>query len=202
MLALIFAGGSGSRLNLGEKALVTVGGRAMLSRVADAFIEAEVEPLVVTSHKTPFTRNYCRAQGLDFIDTAGAGYLDDLHEAVELSGETGPLFTSATDIPFLSSKIISQVRDAYFASGKEACSTWVPLESCRKYNTVPRYCETVSGVEATPCALNIFLGEKLLDEQTELAMLLEEPLMAFNVNTREELAEAEKVYASLPQEFP
>ncbi|HJJ36808.1 MAG TPA: hypothetical protein O0X27_06510, partial [Methanocorpusculum sp.] len=51
-----------------------------------------------------------------------------------------------------------------------------------------------NGVEATPCALNIFLGEKILDEQTELAILLQDPLMAFNVNTRDELAAAEKVF--------
>ncbi|HJJ36531.1 MAG TPA: NTP transferase domain-containing protein, partial [Methanocorpusculum sp.] len=146
MLALIFAGGDGSRLRLGEKALVTVGGRAMLSRVADAFIAAGISPLVVTSHKTPYTRNYCRAQGLEFIDTAGIGYLDDLHEAVELCGDTGPLFTSATDIPYLTAPTITTVRDAYLASEKEACSTWIPLECCRRFNTSPRYCETINGV--------------------------------------------------------
>ena len=202
MLALIFAGGDGSRLRLGEKALVTVGGRAMLSRVADAFLAAEISTLVVTSHKTPFTRNYCRAQGLEFIDTAGTGYLEDLHEAVELCGETGPLFTSAADIPYLTAETIIAVREAYFASGKEACSTWIPLACCRQFNTSPRYCETVNGVEATPCALNIFLGEKILDVQTELAILLQDPLMAFNVNTRDELAAAEKVFEEFAKKQP
>jgi len=194
MLALIFAGGDGSRLKLGEKALVTVGGRAMLSRVTDAFGIAGVDPLVVTSHKTPYTRNYCRAQGLEFIDTSGTGYMEDLHEAVVLCGETGPLFTSAADIPYLTAGIISEVLDTYLTSGKEACSTWIPLEYCRKFNTSPRYCESINGVEATPCTLNIFLGEKLNDVQTEVAILLKEPTMAFNVNTRDELAAAEKAF--------
>ena len=194
MLGLIFAGGEGSRLKLGEKALVTVGGRAMLSRVADAFIAAGDEPVVVTSHKTPFTRNFCRAQGLDFIDTAGTGYLEDLREAVELSGEEGPLFTSAADIPYLTAEIISGVRMQYLASGYEACSTWVPLEFCRRYHVTPRYSREINGVPATPCALNIFLGSKLTEEQTELMLLLQEPRMAFNVNTREELEAAEKVF--------
>ena len=194
MLALIFAGGEGSRLKLGEKALVTVGGRAMLSRVVDAFLASGDEPVAVTSHKTPFTRNFCRAQGIDFIDTAGAGYLEDLHEAVELSGENGPIFTSAADIPYLTADIINQVKSAYFASGCEACSAWIPLEFCRRFNTEPRYCMTVEGIEAAPCALNIFLGAKLLDEQSEHAILLNEPKMAFNVNTREELEAAEKAF--------
>lgn len=194
MLALIFAGGNGSRLKLGEKALVTIGGRAMLSRVTDAFIAAGITPLAVTSHKTPYTRNYCRTQGIEFIDTAGTGYMEDLHEAVELCGETGPIFTAATDIPYLTADIISEVLDTYLASGKEACSTWIPLECCKRFNTSPRYCELVNGIEATPCALNIFLGEKLTEVQTEVAILLKEPTMAFNVNTREELASAEKAF--------
>ncbi|MBP3443240.1 MAG: NTP transferase domain-containing protein, partial [Methanocorpusculaceae archaeon] len=58
MLALILAGGEGSRLRLGEKALVPVAGSPMLSWVIEAFSEAEVEPVVVTSHKTPYTRNF------------------------------------------------------------------------------------------------------------------------------------------------
>ncbi len=81
--------------------------------------------------------------------------------------------------------------------GKEACSTWIPLECCQQFNTVPRYCETINGVEATPCALNIFLGEKLNDVQSEVAILLKEPNMAFNVNTQEELTAAEKAFEDL-----
>lgn len=194
MLALILAGGEGSRLKLGEKALVPVAGRPMLSRVIDAFTGAGVEPVVVTSHKTPYTRNFCRAHGIDTINTAGIGYVEDLQEAVEFSGEEGPLFTSAADIPYLTSDIVTRVRDEYLASGKQACSTWVPISLCERYGMQPRYRQEISGVEATPCALNIFLGALLTDEQDELMILLEEPGLVFNVNTREELEAAELVF--------
>ena len=40
MHALIMAGGSGSRLNLGEKPLILIGGRPMISYVIDAFLSA------------------------------------------------------------------------------------------------------------------------------------------------------------------
>ncbi|HJJ83456.1 MAG TPA: NTP transferase domain-containing protein, partial [Methanocorpusculum sp.] len=158
MLALILAGGEGSRLRLGEKALVTVAGRPMLSRVIEAFAQADVEPIVVTSHKTPFTRNFCRANDIEFIDTEGAGYVEDMCEAVALSGEDGPLFTAAADIPYLTAEIVSCVRDAYFASGKPACSTWIPISLCEELGMLPRYREIIDGVAATPCALNILTG--------------------------------------------
>ena len=191
MLALILAGGEGSRLRLGEKALVTVAGRPMLSRVIEAFAEADVEPVVVTSHKTPFTRNFCRANDIEFIDTEGAGYVEDMCEAVALSGEDGPLFTAAADIPYLTADIVNTVREAYFASGKPACSTWIPISLCEEYGMLPRYRETINGV------LNILTGALVDDVQEEEAVLLHEPGLAFNVNTREELAAAEKMFASL-----
>ena len=197
MLALILAGGEGSRLRLGEKALVPVAGRPMLSWVIDAFSEAEVEPVVVTSHKTPYTRNFCRANDLEFIDTDGAGYVEDMCEAVALSGEEGPLFTAAADIPYLTAEIVNTVRNAYFASGKPACSTWIPISLCEEYGMLPRYREVVGGVSATPCALNILTGSLVDDVQEEEAVLLHEPGLAFNVNTREELAAAEKMFAKL-----
>ena len=197
MLALILAGGEGSRLRLGEKALVPVAGRPMLSWVIEAFSEAEVEPVVVTSHKTPFTRNFCRANDIEFIDTEGAGYVEDMCEAVALSGEDGPLFTAAADIPYLTAEIVNTVRNAYFASGKPACSTWIPISLCEEYGMLPRYREVVCGVSATPCALNILTGSLVEDVQEEEAVLLHKPGLAFNVNTREELAAAEKMFAKL-----
>lgn len=195
MLALILAGGEGSRLKLGEKALVPVGDRAMIARVLDAFEGAGVESLVVTSHKTPFTRNWCRANGVDFIDTAGQGYLEDLREAVIMSGEDGPVFTSAADIPCLSSSIVQYVQESYIASKKESCSTWVPLSLCEKYAVQPRYVAEVNGVPATPCALNIFLGCRVADVQDELMLLLNEPGLVFNINIRAELERIEALIA-------
>lgn len=193
MLALIMSGGEGSRLRLGEKALVPVNGKAMAAHVIDAFREAQIEPVMVTSPKTPFTKNWCRANGVDFINTAGAGYLEDLREAVIESSEEGPLFTAACDIPCLTGAVIGKVLDEYLKSGKEACSTWVPVSLCEKYGTSPRYIQEINGVSAAPCALNIFLGSRVEDEQTELALLLQEPGLVFNINTRGELEELERL---------
>lgn len=197
MLALILAGGEGSRLRLGEKALVPVHNRPMVAWVLDAFNRAGCEPILITSYKTPYTRNWCRANNVEHIDTNGIGYCEDLREAVEISGEEGPLFTSAADIPCLTSDIILQILDAYHASGKPACSTWVPLTLCDKYGMLPRYREVINGVPATPCAINIFMGNLVDEVQDEICLLLDEPGLAFNINTREELAVLEREFCSV-----
>ena len=98
---------------------------------------------------------------------------------------------------YLTADIVCQVRDAYFASGKAACSTWIPISLCEEYGMQPRYREIIDGVPATPCALNILTGSLVGEEQEEKAVLLHEPGLAFNVNTREELAAAEKMFETL-----
>ena len=62
---------------------------------------------------------------------------------------------------------------------------------------LPRYKEIINGVCATPCALNILTGSLVGEVQDEEAVLLNEPGLAFNVNTREELAAAEKMFEAL-----
>ena len=199
MLALILAGGEGSRLRLGEKALVMVHERPMIAWVLDAFCDAGCEPVVVTSYKTPFTRNWCRANGVEYLDTAGTGYVEDLTEAVEMTGVEGPLFTSAADIPCLTRDVICRIRDAHAESGLPACSAWVPVSRCEAFGMQPRYRETVCGVAATPCAVNILTGGLIGSMQEEYCLLLDEPGLAFNINTREELAVLEREFAAVRQ---
>ncbi|MFW5638702.1 MAG: NTP transferase domain-containing protein, partial [Methanoculleus sp.] len=81
MLALIMAGGKGSRLRMGEKPLVTICARPMLSYVIDAFEAAGHEVVVVASHRTPYTKNWCRARGVTLYEAEGLGYVEDIQAA-------------------------------------------------------------------------------------------------------------------------
>ncbi|MDR3101753.1 MAG: NTP transferase domain-containing protein [Methanocalculaceae archaeon] len=197
MLALIFAGGEGARLRLGEKALVMVHERPMIARVLDAFLSADCEPVVVTSYKTPFTRNWCRANGIDYLDTTGTGYVEDLTEAVEMSGVDGPLFTSAADIPCLTSGTLCRIRAAHAKHELPACSVWVPIRLCEVFGMQPRYQEMICGIPAAPCAVNILTGNLIGEAQDEYRLLLDEPGLAFNINIREELAVLEREFSAV-----
>ena len=82
MRALIMAGGAGSRLNLGEKPLITLCGRPMIEYITDAFTAAGFEPVVAASMKTPMTVNWCRARGIAICKAEGKGYVEDMVESV------------------------------------------------------------------------------------------------------------------------
>jgi len=194
MYALIMAGGAGTRLNRGEKPLITICGRPLLSYVIDAFERAGYNPVVAASLKTPMTLNWCRAQGIDFCKTDGAGYIEDMISAVRILDEEKPLFVSVSDIPCITPDIIQIISDSYCSSGKDAASTWVPatlVTSCRE--GMP-YREEINGTGACPAGINILRGDLITQSQNELQILLDEPRLALNVNTPKDLADAEKFF--------
>ena len=191
MRALILAGGSGSRLGRGEKPLTLVSGRPMISYITDAFCSAGCEPVIVVSRKTPMTANWCRAQGIAVVQSAGNGYIEDMVDAVRYLEENQSLIISVSDIPCITPSIIITILRSYRGCGMAALSTWVParwVKSCR--GSMP-YHEQIGGVVACPAGVNILRGDKIGKEQEELALLLDEPRLALNVNTPEDLARTE-----------
>ncbi len=189
MLTLIMAGGEGSRLRMGEKPLVTICGRPMLSYVIDAFESAGHEVIVVASHRTPYTRNWCRARGITLYAAEGLGYVEDIREAAgDLVDEGTPFFTSVSDLPCLTSGIIAGIEDAWCRTGMLACSTWVPRDLCEEHGCRTQYAEMVDGTPACPAGINILTGGDLDTPQDELQLLLHDRRLVFNINTREELA--------------
>lgn len=191
MYALIMAGGEGSRLNLGEKPLIMISGRPLVSYVIDAFEGAGCTPVVAVSFRTPMTLNWCRAQGIEFCTTEGAGYVEDMVQAVGMLEEERPLFVSVSDIPCITSAIIHTITCAYRSGRKDACSTWVPATMATSRRDGMPYREEIQGITACPAGVNILKGALIAQPQDELQLLLEEPRLAFNVNTKEDLAKAE-----------
>lgn len=198
MRALIMAGGSGSRLNSGEKALVLICGQPMIAYVVHAFQEAGCEPVVAGSVQTPMTSNWCHANGIAYCKTERLGYVNDMARAVQSLDEEHPLFISVSDIPCITADIVKTIARAYDSFGKDALSTWVPaamVTACRE--SMP-YRERINGVEACPAGINIIRGDRAGEEQDEHRLLLSEPGLALNVNTRQDRDRAEAFLRNMP----
>ena len=198
MHALIMAGGSGSRLNRGEKPLITLRGRPMITYVIDAFCSGGYDPVVAASPGTPMTMNWCRAHGVPFCKTEGRGYVEDMISAVETLDDQNPLFICVSDIPCITVKVIRRIADAYNKSGKDACSSWVPADMVQSYGGTISYREKVNGIDACPAGVNILRGDLIAEPQEELLVLLSEPGLALNVNTQADLARAEEFIKRQP----
>jgi adenosylcobinamide-phosphate guanylyltransferase len=187
MHALILAGGSGTRLDLGEKPLVTILGRPMIGYVIGAFRNAGHDVTVIVTGKTPYTRNWCRANGVAHLTALGAGYIEDIGEAAALLALAHPFFTSGADLPCLHPVVIREIEEKYRESGKEACSVWVPRELVLAAGCRSSYTEQIGGIPACPAGINILRGDLIARQQEELQLLLHDKSLVFNINTRDEL---------------
>jgi adenosylcobinamide-phosphate guanylyltransferase len=170
----------------------------MIGYVINAFEAAGCEPVIVTSPRTPMTTNWCRAQGYTFCTAGGRGFVEDMVAAVTTLDEKLPLFVSVSDIPCITGDIIRLIADIYGSSGKDACSIWIPSGLVKSFPGATPYREHVNGIEACPAGVNILLGDRISVPQDESRILLNEPRLAVNVNTREELAEAETFFSRHP----
>ena len=197
MRALIMAGGEGSRLDLGEKSLVSVGDSPMIRCIIDAFSAAGHEPVVVLSPRTPMTRNWCGVQGITVFQAGGTGYVEDLVEAVEELEETGPVFTCTADLPCLTAELIVTIEEAYRSAGTPALSVWIPGELFPGGSSTEGYREVVEGVTAYAAGINIVTGSRITAPQEETRLLLRSRRLAFHVNTRSDL---ERVRAALARQ--
>lgn len=191
MRALIMAGGAGSRLARGEKPLIPVCDRPMISYITDAFRCAGCEPIVVVSPKTPMTANWCRAQGIIIIRTGGNGYVDDMVQAVGDLDEKKSIIISVSDIPCITPAIITTIIQTYSDCGKDALSTWVPAHKVQACRGGMPCREQIGCTDAFPAGVNILRGDLIAYRQDEYTLLLDEPRLALNVNTREDLARTE-----------
>lgn len=180
------AGGAGTRLGLGEKPLVTIGGRPMISYVLSAFEHAGYDILIVASPRNPYTINWARVQGFECLRSSGHGYIRDLQETVKTIEESCPFFTCVSDLPCLTAGHITEIREKYETSGKEALSTWAPVP-CERVRSAVSFVESINGVDSCPVGINIIRGDLIDRQQEEEKFLIMDPHLAYNVNTREDL---------------
>ncbi|KAF1079041.1 NTP transferase domain-containing protein [Methanogenium sp. MK-MG] len=196
MLALIVAGGRGTRLNMGEKPLLRICDRPMIAYITDAFLAAGIEPVAVLSPYVPQTGNWCRANGITTFQAEGAGYVEDITACIAMLDITEPVFTSVSDIPCLTPEIISAVWDTYLAAGTDACSVWVPAAFCRMRGADPAYVQRIDETDAVPCGINILNGAKNGEEQQETTILMDSRRLAVNVNAPADIAAAQQILLS------
>jgi adenosylcobinamide-phosphate guanylyltransferase len=163
----------------------------MISYITDAFFSAGCEPVVVVSKKTPMTANWCRAHDIAVVRTSGNGYVEDMMSAVHFLEEEKPVIISVSDIPCITPATITTILRSYDNCRKDALSTWVPADRVKSCRGGMPYHELISGVDACPAGVNILRGDGIDTEQEEFSLLLDEPGLAMNVNTREDLVRTE-----------
>jgi len=196
MTVLVMAGGRGRRLKAKvEKPLLDLCGKPLICWVLDALKKSLHigSIIVVTSIYTPETSKVVRRLGFKVLEAPGKGYLADIHYAVKKLRLRGPVMVTSADLPLLKSKTVSLIIERFMESSKPALSVMVPLSLCTKLGFNSDLTLNINGKTVVPAGINILTAEMIdLEEIPEEKLILELEELAVNINTMEDLKNAER----------
>ena len=124
--------------------------------------------------------------------TPGAGYIDDTAYAVKTLELFRPFLIISSDIPLVKPETIDAVVREYEKAGTEALSVRVERSSVPPGVSTDTIL-TDNGIENVPAAINILNGQHMDRYQHEAVLILEDPLLAANVNYMPDLSVCEKL---------
>ena len=113
MIALVMAGGKGTRMNLNGEKLLLKYKNHMISHVIESLTNSKrfSRILVATSCNAPKTKEMLENTGIETIDTSGNGYVEDLNYVLQSLEDV--VFVTSGDLPLLDAQIISELADQY-----------------------------------------------------------------------------------------
>lgn len=168
MLALVMAGGKGSRMGYVEKPMIKVKGKRLIDFVVNELENAGIDAIYVTSPHTPTTERYLHEMGMVVFRGEGRGYISDLFLAIRENEITVPVMNINSDLYIVRTGIILDFLGAYMRSA-------LPSMSC-VYRS-GRY-----------AGINAF--DPLLGEQAEEKFIIDERDI-INIDTPEDLRRVE-----------
>jgi adenosylcobinamide-phosphate guanylyltransferase len=181
MIAIVLAGGKSSRMgwhDRGEKAVIKLDGKRLIDLVVESVRESKVADFIVAiTENTLETKGYCKRVKYKTVETPGGGYHEDLQYL--LLRYLG-FISVACDIPFLRSKHINAMIDAY-SSHRISITGAVPREIVPK-DVIPSYTFEHEGKELVSCGINVVTGSK-----ESIPFVFNDPLLGINVNTPDDL---------------
>lgn len=188
------AGGRGSRLNRGEKPMVTIFGRKLIEYVALALEDSSVDRIyVATTDNVPLTRAWALEWGLSVVDTPGMGFVPDMISAVKAADVLDPILIIMADLPLITSDLVDSIIEVYEGRPEPALSTHTPLELHRRLGRRPDSLFNYQGHLIVPSGINVLDGEKIEREQEDYHLIMERIELAVNVNVSEDLRLCERI---------
>ena len=187
MEALVMAGGKGTRMGGGEKPLMELLGKPMISYVLKALSDSHsISKInVAVSPDVPLTAEYVKSDSnLTLVMTPGSGYIEDMGYAIRTLGLYRPVLVVAADLPLITPEVIDLIADEYKKSGREALSARVEAD------LAPWPADVVlndTEKPTIPAGINVVHGAHLDRAQGEHILIINDAAMAANVNYRKDL---------------
>lgn len=113
MIALIMAGGKGTRMNLDDEKLLLKYKKPIIFHVIDSLKNSNCfsKILAITSINSPKTKKLLQKNNIEIFDTPGIGYVEDLN--LVLKNMDNDVLVISGDLPLLDDEIIQKIVTYY-----------------------------------------------------------------------------------------
>ncbi len=184
MIALVMAGGKGTRMNSDSEKLLLNYKKPVILHVIDALKDSKCfeKIIAITSPNSPKTQGLLEESGIEIIKTTGKGYVQDLNSV--LSSIDNDVLVTSGDLPFLDEDILKQIVAKYNIK-----KIWTSFVVTKEFlESLGLSSEFEITVDNNPCILT---GISLVDTKKinsfdaikENYEVLDDKRIAFNLNT-------------------
>lgn len=185
MIALVMAGGKGTRMNLPEEKLLLEHKKQLVLHVIDALRESNCFSKIVaaTSDNAPKTENLLKHHGVDIIKTKGDDYVSDLISVLPNFDEF--VFVVSGDLPLLDDTTIRVL-----VSKHHNDASWQSFVVTKSFlgsiGIQSEFKTNLDGKECYYTGISIVNPKKISSTIMEVNTIFDDKKIAVNLNTKQD----------------
>ena len=187
MIAVVMAGGKGTRMNLDDEKLLLQYKKPIVLHVIDSLKNSNCfsKILAITSSNSPKTKNLLEENNIETFDTPGNGYVEDLNLVLQTLNDD--IFITSGDLPLLDKEIIQEIINHY-----DSQINWTSIIVANKFMTSlgfsSDYSTTFENQTCHYTGISLVNSKKIssLEKLDENYILLNDKRIALNLNTKED----------------
>ncbi|MFB5648853.1 MAG: NTP transferase domain-containing protein [Candidatus Nitrosomaritimum aestuariumsis] len=187
MIAIVMAGGKGSRMKSSDEKLLLPYKKPIILHVADALSDSDCfsEIIFITSPNSPKTKKLLLENNYKIIDSTGQGYVQDLNNILQSIGDS--VFVTSADVPLLDQNIIKKITSLYNENHLWT-SILVTKNFLKKLGISSNYEVNYENQVCYYSGISMINSKKIsnLDNIEENFVIIDDKRIGFNVNTKED----------------
>ena len=189
MIAIVMAGGKGSRMKSSDEKLLLPYKKPIILHVAEALSNSDCfsKIIFITSPNSPNTKKLLLENNYEIIDSTGKGYVEDLNNILQ-SIDDSVLVTSA-DLPLLDETIIEKITSLYDENHLWT-SILVTKNFLQNLGISSNFEVNFENQVCNYSGISMINSKKIsnLDNIKENFVIMDDKRIGFNVNTKEDYA--------------